>query len=113
MKYILIISILIVSVIAKRNMERRFVFSTLQKQLEIARAVRDHQNLDRVLFDPSFVCVNVRMVDKYRVEIDAKGREAILSYGAQQCFNVEKYMSFMVGQKDVSQNGSCVILGRK
>lgn len=113
MKYIFVLITILVAVSAKRNMERRFVFATLQKQLEIARNVRDMQNSDYILFDPNFVCNTTKMVGKFRVEVDKDGREAILSYGAQKSFNVEKYMNFMVGQKDVTRSGSVVTLGRK
>lgn len=110
---IFVFVIILITVHAKKNMERRFVYATLQKQLEIARNIRDVQNADRILFDPSFVTKSIRMINQYRIEVDADGREAILSYGAQRSFNVDKYMSFMVGQPDVIRNGSIVKLGKK
>ena len=75
-------------------MAEAFVTFTLQKQIEIALIVQSFQNAPYILFDKSFQPARVIMVDKYRVEVDAQDRRAILSTGAQHCFTCEQYCRY-------------------
>ncbi|KAL7742982.1 hypothetical protein ACLKA6_011349 [Drosophila palustris] len=72
----------------------KFVLFTIAKQLTIAKTVVNSTR-PVVLFDRSFLTDHVIMVDKIRVEVDAAGRHAILSAGAQNAFTFSDYCRFL------------------
>lgn len=87
-----------------------FINTTLGKQHSIAIAVRGINNNDRILFDKNFKPNSVIRYGNYRVDVDETGREAILSEGAQRCFNVDQYYGYVAGFPSVVRVGDTVIL---
>lgn len=72
-----------------------FVITSLRSQLDIACRVRDASDLEIVLFDPDYRRTQHVLVRSYRVEVDARGRHAILSRGAQENFSLAEYDSLL------------------
>lgn len=69
---------------------------TLAKQIVIAKSVQALQNAKYILFDLDFKSISTVMVGHYRVDVDAVGRRAILSAGAQACFTRDQYLRYVV-----------------
>lgn len=93
--------------------DRAFVATTLSRQRDIALECRAICNKDRILYDRSFHPARTIMLGQYRVEVDASGREAILSAGAQKHFNVDQYWAYVRGWPNVVKSGSVVTMYKK
>lgn len=92
------------------SMDRAFVVYSLQRQLQIAKMIRDLDDRPRVLFDRSFAPVSTKVIGCYRVSVDGNGREAVLLEGAQKSFNATYYLSFFPNDPDVCQSQEVVTL---
>lgn len=90
-----------------------FVRFTLIKQLEVAKKARDIDNRERILFDVTFEAISTRMVGQYRIDVDAQGREAILSAGAQATFTADIYLQYAPSDYDIIRRANVIFLQRK
>lgn len=75
--------------------ESSFVHSTLLKQIAIAEAASAVLKVPIILFDRDFVEQRTVMANSIRVSLDANGRHAVLSAGAQAHFDVARYLCYM------------------
>lgn len=95
------------------NQNACFIQSTIDKQVEVAEKVREIDNRDRILFDSHFVTSNYKLYGNFRVEVDRSGREAILSSGAQKCFSIDYYYSFVFDKPSVARVKDVILYLKK
>lgn len=91
---------------------RHFVVCCLKTQVDIAHRVRDIQNADYILFDPSFRRTHHIRIGDYRVEVDALGRKAITSAAAKEAFDSSDYWAFVskFDDAEIIKNKECIAL---
>lgn len=92
-----------------------FVVCSLKTQVDIAKRVRDIQNADYILFDPSFRRTHRIRIGDYRVEVDAMGRKAVTCAAAKEVFDFEDYWQVVkdFGCDDIILHGRCIALRAK
>lgn len=89
-----------------------FVDTTLGRQHYVAMQVRAINNRDRVLYDRNFVSAKTIRHGEYRIDVDANGREAVLSAGAQKCFTPDQYYQHVAHLPSVVRVGDIILLSK-
>lgn len=90
-------------------MDKAFIHSTLQKQIEIAFRGREIDNRPRKLFDPKAKIVATRRYGDYRVDVDHLGNECVFSAGAQAHFTAEHTMDYYPKSSDLAMDTNKII----
>ncbi|QLJ83502.1 ORF5 [Broome virga-like virus 1] len=92
-----------------------FVVCSLKTQVDIAKRVRDIQNADYILFDPSFRRTHRIRIGDYRVEVDAMGRKAVTCAAAKEVFDVDDYWQIVreFDCEDIILHHRCIALRAK